>query len=189
MITFTNLLIKAFILITFFILFIPLAVVVIIIKLSSKGPVLHWSKRIGYNNKIFLMPKFRTMHLNAPDLPTHLLKEHEKYSFKFGSFLRKTSIDEIPQLWSVFVGDMNIVGPRPALHNQDDLVSMRTDRGIHLLKPGITGLAQVKGRDEISIPLKVDYDYEYLQRKSLIFDVYIIFLTVINVLRKKNINH
>ena len=135
------------------------------------------------------MPKFRTLKIETPDVATHLLKDHKKYGFKFGSFLRKTSIDELPQLWSVLIGDMNIVGPRPALHNQKDLIELRTNHKIHLIKPGITGWAQINGRDDISIEQKVKLDQIYCQKRSLLFDIYIICLTIISVIRKKDINH
>lgn len=166
-----------------------LALVALFIKISSKGPILHWSMRVGKNNKIFLMPKFRTMKINTPDVATHLLQNHLEYTFPFGAFLRKTSIDEIPQLISIIQGKMSLVGPRPALYNQYDLIKLREKNNIHLLKPGITGWAQVNGRDDISIEKKVSFEKEYLDKKSLQFDIYILFLTIINVLSRKNINH
>jgi O-antigen biosynthesis protein WbqP len=171
------------------ILIIPFILIVILIRLTSKGPAIHWSKRIGKNNEIFLMPKFRTMKLETPQLATHLLPQTESYLTSIGSFLRKTSLDEIPQLLSVLIGDMNFVGPRPALFNQEDLMNLRTKLNVHTLKPGITGWAQVNGRDEISIEEKVRFDQEYLSQKSLIFDLKILFLTVYKVLARKDIKH
>ncbi len=167
----------------------PFIIIAFGIKISSNGPIIHWSKRIGKDNEIFLMPKFRTLEINTPDVATHILINHDKYSFFFGSILRKSSIDELPQLWSVVRGDMNFVGPRPALHNQIDLKKLRTEKNIQILKPGITGWAQVNGRDEISLSEKVNYDFDYLKKRSLLFDLYIIFLTVISVVKKKDINH
>lgn len=180
---------KFFILILIIALIVPCIIVAIIIKFTSKGPIIHWSKRVGINNILFLMPKFRTMTLGTPDVATHLLENQNQYIYKFGSFLRKTSIDEIPQLYSILLGHMNIIGPRPALYNQDNLINLRIKNGIHAFKPGITGWAQVNGRDNISIEEKVDLELFYLKNKSFKFDMYIIFLTVISVTSKKNINH
>lgn len=171
------------------ILIVPFCIVAFLIKFTSKGPVIHWSKRIGKNNQIFLMPKFRTMRTETPQMATHLLKDGQNYLTPLGSFLRKSSLDEIPQLWSVLIGDMNLVGPRPALFNQDDLKELRTHFGVHKLSPGITGWAQINGRDEIPIPIKVNLDKEYLERRSLLFDIQIIFLTFFKVLKKENIQH
>ena len=169
---------------------VALAVLISMIsKLSSKGPILHWSKRVGFDNKIFFMPKFRTMTVQAPDLASHLMIDPDKYITWFGSFLRKTSLDEIPQLWSVIKGDMALVGPRPALHNQFDLTAMRTKIGIHELKPGITGLAQIKGRDRIGLKHKVKYDFFYTKKRCLFFDLRIIFLTVFSALRSRDVSH
>jgi O-antigen biosynthesis protein WbqP len=137
----------------------------LLIKVTSKGPVIHWSDRVGRNNWIFRMPKFRSMRIDTPpQLATHLLSDSAVYLTPIGSFLRRTSLDELPQLWSILVGDLCFVGPRPALFNQDDLVALRTERGIQILVPGLTGWAQVNGRDELPIPVKVQFDYEYLQR-------------------------
>ncbi len=163
--------------------------VALAIKFSSKGQVLHWSKRVGKNNKLFLMPKFRSMRVDAPQLPTHLLKNPDRYLTPIGGFLRKTSLDELPQLFSILAGDLSFVGPRPALFNQDDLVALRTERGIHHLVPGLTGWAQVNGRDELPIPVKVQFDYEYLQRRSFAFDLRIIFITVIKAVRGEGVQH
>jgi O-antigen biosynthesis protein WbqP len=170
-------------------LIIPFMIVWILVKITSPGPAIHWSKRIGRNNAVFLMPKFRTMLIDTPQVATHLLSNGKSYLTPVGSFLRKTSLDEIPQLWSVIIGDMNLVGPRPALFNQDDLKKLRTEYGIEKLAPGVTGWAQINGRDELSIEEKVKYDKEYLERRSLSFDIKIIFLTAYKVLRRDNIQH
>jgi O-antigen biosynthesis protein WbqP len=161
----------------------------LLIKATSKGPVLYWSSRVGKNNKLFQMPKFRSMRINTPQLPTHLLSDPAIYLTPIGSFLRRTSLDELPQLWSILAGDLSFVGPRPALFNQDDLVALRTERGIHVLVPGLTGWAQVNGRDELPIPVKVQFDYEYLQRRSFRFDLQIIGMTVVKVVRGEGIQH
>jgi O-antigen biosynthesis protein WbqP len=160
-----------------------------IVKLSSRGPVIHWSKRVGRNNELFLMPKFRTMRVDTPQLPTHLLTDPKRYLTPVGSFLRKTSLDELPQLFSILVGDLSFVGPRPALFNQYDLIALRTERGIHQLVPGLTGWAQVNGRDELPIPVKVQLDYEYVPRQSFLFDLRIIALTGVKVLRREGVQH
>ena len=156
---------------------------------SSKGPILYWSKRIGKNNLVFIMPKFRTMQSETPQVATHLLENPEKYLTSIGSLLRKYSLDEIPQILSVIKGDMNIVGPRPALFNQQDLVELRELYNINTIKPGITGWAQVNGRDELSIEDKVILDKVYFSKASLFFDIYIIFLTLKKVIFPKNISH
>ncbi len=164
----------------------------LLVKLTSKGPALFWSQRIGKNNQIFNMPKFRSMQIGTPQLATHLMNQQNNpnsFLTPVGSFIRKTSLDEFPQLWSVLKGDMSIVGPRPALFNQDDLINLRTEAGIHRLKPGITGWAQINGRDEIPIPKKVDLDKYYLVNQSLWLDFKIIALTAIKVLRRDNISH
>jgi O-antigen biosynthesis protein WbqP len=159
------------------------------VKLSSKGPVLHRSQRIGRNNQLFLMPKFRSMRINTPQLPTHLLSNADRFLTPIGSVLRRSSLDELPQLWSILVGDMSFVGPRPALFNQDDLIALRTARGIHALVPGLTGWAQVNGRDELPIPAKVQCDYEYLRRQSFMLDLRIMFLTAKKSLRGEGVQH
>lgn len=161
----------------------------VLIRATSKGPILHWSDRVGRNNRIFRMPKFRSMSIDAPQLPTHLLANPGCYLTPIGRFLRRTSLDELPQLFSILKGDLSFVGPRPALFNQNDLVELRTERGIHLLVPGLTGWAQVNGRDELPIPAKVQFDFEYLQRQSFKFDLRIIGLTVVKVLRGEGIKH
>lgn len=174
----------------FFVLAIPLLIVLaIIIRTTSKGPALHWSERVGRYNRIFRMPKFRSMRINAPQLPTHLMTNPDNYLTPIGAFLRKTSLDELPQLFSILRGDLSIVGPRPALFNQKDLIALRTDRGIHNLVPGLTGWAQVNGRDELPIPVKVQFDYEYLQRRSFAFDLRIIFITAVKVIRSEGVQH
>jgi O-antigen biosynthesis protein WbqP len=166
-----------------------LLILALAIKFSSKGPVLHRSRRVGRHNQLFLMPKFRSMRINTPQLPTHLLSNPEAYLTPIGSFLRRSSLDELPQLWNILVGDMSFVGPRPALFNQDDLIALRMARGIHALVPGLTGWAQVNGRDELPIPVKVQYDYEYLRRQSFLLDLQIMCLTVKKSLRGEGIQH
>jgi O-antigen biosynthesis protein WbqP len=168
---------------------IPMILIALIVKLTSKGPVLYWSDRVGINNTIFRMPKFRTMRPDTPEMATHLMKNPDHYLTSVGSFLRKFSLDELPQLWSILKGDMSFIGPRPALHNQDDLVNLRTIKGIHKLIPGITGWAQVNGRDDIPILLKVEYDAYYMNNKSMLLELKIIWWTVVNVLRKRGIKH
>ncbi len=161
----------------------------ILVKLTSKGPVLYWSERIGRGKIIFMMPKFRTMRLGTPAVATHLLSDSGQYLTPVGSFLRKASLDELPQLWSILIGDMSFVGPRPALFNQDDLINLRTQYGIDKLLPGLTGWAQVNGRDELSIPIKVQFDLEYLQRQSFWFDMKILGLTFLKVVRQVGVSH
>jgi O-antigen biosynthesis protein WbqP len=166
-----------------------LFVLAVLIKATSRGPILHWSDRIGKNNQIFRMPKFRSMRIDTPQVATHLLSDPSAYLTPVGRFLRRTSFDELAQLFSILVGDLNFVGPRPALFNQDDLVALRTERGIHKLAPGLTGWAQVNGRDELPIPVKVQFDYEYLQRQSFWFDCRILCMTVAKVVRGEGIRH
>jgi len=164
-------------------------IIALLIKITSNGSILFWSKRIGMNNKIFLMPKFRTMKEDTPDVATHLLKDPDQFLTSIGPFLRRSSLDEIPQLYSVLLGDMSLVGPRPALFNQNDLISLRIKKGIHKLKPGLTGWAQVNGRDEISIPEKVALDEEYLNKMSWKMDIHILWLTLIKVIKKDSVTH
>lgn len=175
------------------IVLLPLILIVfLLVKITSRGPALYWSKRVGVNNKLFNMPKFRSMRVDTPALATHIMNQQEnsdQYLTPIGSFIRKSSLDEIPQLWSVLTGDMSMVGPRPALFNQDDLMQLRVDAGVHLLRPGITGWAQVNGRDEIPIPQKVGFDVHYLKHHTMILDCYIIFLTVMKVLRRDDVSH
>ena len=168
---------------------IPMLLVALVVWLSSKGPILYWSKRVGQTNALFNMPKFRTMQVETPTLPTHLLGNPDAYLTPVGSFLRRSSLDELPQLWCILKGDMSVVGPRPALSNQQDLIDARTSKGIHVLKPGLTGWAQVNGRDEIELAKKVQLDYEYLDKKSLIFDVYVVLLTFYKVVKREGIKH
>jgi len=164
-------------------------ILALLIKMTSKCPVLYWSSRVGKNNKLFRMPKFRSMLIDAPQVPTHLLSDPSVYLTPIGSFLRRTSLDELPQLFSILTGELSFVGPRPALFNQDDLVALRTERGIHMLVPGLTGWAQINGRDELPIPVKVQFDYEYLQRRSFKFDLYIICATAFKVVRSDGVQH
>lgn len=159
------------------------------VKLTSKGPIFHLSKRIGKDNRIFLMPKFRTMKIDTPQLATHLLNKPEEYLTSIGVFLRKSSLDELPQFFSVLAGDMSFVGPRPALYNQEDLIQLRTQVGVHKLVPGITGWAQVNGRDDIEIPEKVKFDEYYLHHQSFLFDLQIIFQTIFKVLKSEGVKH
>ena len=168
---------------------IPMSLIAIAIRLTSKGPSLYWSDRIGKNNKIFKMPKFRSMLIDTPTLATHLLDNPDSYLSPIGGFLRLSSLDELPQLFSVLKGDMSFVGPRPALFNQDDLIAMRTQKGIDKLLPGITGWAQVNGRDELSIPDKVALDVEYLSRKSFWFDMKILWMTFLKVINRDGVSH
>ena len=167
----------------------PILLVAVLVRLTSKGPALYWSDRVGKGNAIFRMPKFRSMRVGTPAVATHLLQDPKVYLTPIGSFLRKSSLDELPQLWSILVGDMSFVGPRPALFNQDDLVALRTECGVHELVPGLTGWAQVNGRDELPIPEKVKLDAEYLRRRSLGFDIYILWLTFVKVLRRDGVTH
>lgn len=171
------------------VLFVPILVVAIIVRLTSSGPVLYWSRRVGRCNVTFNMPKFRTMKVGTPAIATHLLSDPGQYLTPVGSFLRKSSLDELPQIWSILVGDMSFVGPRPALFNQDDLISLRTQYGVNKLVPGLTGWSQVNGRDELSIPVKVQYDVEYLHNQSLWFDLKILGLTFTKVVCRSGVSH
>ena len=170
-------------------LFVPIIIVALLVRLTSKGPVLYWSDRVGRNNHIFRMPKFRSMRVDTPAVATHLLSDPKTYLTPIGSFLRKSSLDELPQLWSILRGDMSFVGPRPALFNQDDLVALRTEQGVHELLPGLTGWAQVNGRDELPIPEKVKLDVEYMKHRSILFDIRIIWLTFVKVLHRDGVTH
>lgn len=171
------------------ILAVPLIIIAIAVKLTTPGPVLYWSDRVGVRNSIFRMPKFRSMRIDAPVVATHLLKNPDQWLTPIGSFLRKTSLDELPQLLSILRGDMSFVGPRPALFNQDDLIALRTQAGVDALVPGLTGWAQINGRDDLPIPVKVEFDAEYLKRRSFWFDMKIIWLTFIKVIREDNVDH
>lgn len=176
-------------LIAMLILLLPITLVAVLVKLTSKGPVLYWSDRVGKNNKIFKMPKFRSMKTDTPAVATHLLADPQNALTPVGNFLRKSSLDELPQLWSIIKGEMSFVGPRPALFNQDDLVALRTKQDVHTLLPGLTGWAQVNGRDELPIPQKVALDVEYLHNQSLGLDIKVIWLTFIKVLKKDGVSH
>jgi O-antigen biosynthesis protein WbqP len=167
----------------------PLLLVAIAVRLTSPGSALYWSDRVGKNNQIFRMPKFRSMRTDTPAVATHLLSDPKSFLTPIGSFLRRSSLDELPQIWSVLVGDMSFVGPRPALFNQDDLIALRTEKQVHTLVPGLTGWAQVNGRDELPIPVKVNLDVEYMQRQSFFFDIYILYLTFIKVLGRDGVSH
>ncbi len=171
------------------ILFVPVLMVAFAVRLTSKGPALYWSGRVGRNNVIFKMPKFRSMRVGTPAVATHLLADARSHLTPIGSFLRKSSLDELPQLWSILAGDMSFVGPRPALFNQQDLIALRTEQGVHTLVPGLTGWAQVNGRDELPIPEKVNLDVAYLQRQSLWFDIRILWLTFVKVLKRDGVSH
>jgi len=176
-------------LVAMFVLLLPIIIVAILVKLTSKGPAVYWSDRVGQNNKIFKMPKFRSMKVDTPAVATHLLVDPKSVLTPVGDFLRKSSLDELPQLWSIIKGDMSFVGPRPALFNQDDLIALRTEKGVHELVPGLTGWAQINGRDELPIPQKVALDVEYLHHQSLSMDIKIIWLTFIKVLKKDGVSH
>jgi len=167
----------------------PILILALIVRLHSPGPILYWSERVGRANKIFKMPKFRSMYIETPTVATHLLQDPSNWLTPTGSFLRKSSLDELPQLWNILLGDMSLVGPRPALFNQDDLITLRTALGVHTLKPGLTGWAQVNGRDEIPISQKVKFDAEYLERRSLSFDFYILWLTLLKVFKGEGVLH
>lgn len=171
------------------VLAVPILLVALVVALTSRGPVLYWSDRVGRNNTLFKMPKFRSMQIGTPAVATHLLTNPDAYLTPVGGFLRKSSLDELPQLWSIIHGDMSFVGPRPALFNQDDLIQLRTDAGVHQLLPGLTGWAQINGRDELPIPDKVALDIEYMQKKSLFFDIKIIVMTALKVIKRDNISH
>ena len=168
---------------------VPIVLIAILVKITSPGPVIYWSERVGKDNKNFIMPKFRTMRKDSPVIATHLMQNVENYLTSFGSFLRTTSLDELPQLWSVLEGDMSFVGPRPALFNQEDLIALRTEKGVHKLIPGITGWAQVNGRDDLPISVKVEYDEYYLKNQSFFFDLKILWNTFFKVIKKEGVAH
>ena len=171
------------------ILAIPVLLVALAVRLTSGGPALYWSDRVGRYNNLFKMPKFRSMLVGTPVVATHLLEDPKMHLTPIGSFLRKSSLDELPQLWSIFWGDMSFVGPRPALFNQQDLIELRTEQGVHTLAPGLTGWAQVNGRDEMPIYQKVALDAEYLQRQGFWFDIKILWLTFLKVLQRQGVSH
>ncbi|MFT3848098.1 MAG: sugar transferase [Propionivibrio sp.] len=170
-------------------LLVPFCAIALLVRLTSPGPILYWSDRVGRYNKIFKMPKFRSMRVGTPAVATHLLKGPDTFLTPIGPFMRKSSLDELPQLWSILVGDMSLVGPRPALFNQADLIALRTTHAVHELVPGLTGWAQINGRDELPIPDKVALDVEYLRRRSFWFDCYILWQTAIKVVRRDGVSH
>ena len=176
-------------LLAFIIFLIPMLFVAIAVGISSPGPILYWSERVGQNNKVFSMPKFRTMRVNTPLLPTHLLNNANAFITPIGSFIRRSSLDELPQLFCILKGQMSLVGPRPVLCNQQDLIDARTALSVHTLVPGLTGWAQVNGRDELPLDLKVKYDKEYLDQKSFLMDLKILVLTVWKVVRVEDVTH
>lgn len=167
----------------------PILGIAILVRLTSTGPIIYWSNRIGRCNIIFKMPKFRTMQVRTPVVATHLLSDPGRYLTTVGSFLRKTSLDELPQIWSILIGDMSFVGPRPALFNQDDLINLRVKYGINKLMPGLTGWAQINGRDALSVTIKIQYELEYLQKQSFWFDMKILGLTFLKVIGKTGVSH
>lgn len=171
------------------VLLVPVSIVALLVRLTSPGPALYWSDRVGRQNRIFKMPKFRSMRVGTPAVATHLLVNPNEHLTPIGSFLRKSSLDELPQLWSILAGDMSFVGPRPALFNQHDLIELRTQKGVHILVPGLTGWAQVNGRDELPIPQKVELDAEYLQRQGFWFDIKILWLTFLKVVKRDGVSH
>ncbi len=171
------------------ILLLPICLLAVLVKLTSKGAILYWSDRVGKRNVIFSMPKFRSMKVGTPAVATHLLLDPESVLTPIGNFLRKSSLDELPQLWSILKGDMSFVGPRPALFNQDDLIALRTEKGVDKVLPGLTGWAQVNGRDELPIPDKVELDAEYVRQNALMFDIYILWLTFIKVVKLDGVSH
>jgi len=172
-----------------FVFCIPALMIALLVKVTSRGPVLYWSDRVGKDNVIFKMPKYRTMRIDTPAMATHLLANPEQYLTRVGKFLRKSSLDELPQLLSILKGDMSFVGPRPALFNQDDLVELRTKKGIHVLTPGLTGWAQINGRDELPIPIKVGFDEYYLNHRFFLFDLKILFMTILKVVKSEGVQH
>ncbi len=171
------------------VLLFPILFVAIMVKFSSQGPILYWSDRVGKGNHLFRMPKFRSMNVDTPAVATHLLKDPKSVLTPIGDFLRKSSLDELPQLWCIFKGDMSFVGPRPALFNQDDLIELRTEQGVHKLIPGLTGWAQINGRDELPIVQKVELDKAYLKNRSFRFDLYILWLTFVKVMKRDGVSH
>ena len=168
---------------------IPIFLLAALVGITSQGSIIYWSERVGRNNITFKMPKFRSMRIDTPAVATHLLSNPEQWLTPIGSFLRRTSLDELPQLWSILKGDMSFVGPRPALFNQDDLIKLRTDKGVHEVLPGLTGWAQINGRDEIPIPQKVQLDAEYLHRQSFFFDLKILWMTALKVFNRDGVSH
>jgi len=178
-----------FVFLASFFLMLPILFIALAVRLTSRGSALFWSDRVGRHNCIFKMPKFRSMRSDAPAVATHLLQSPERWLTPIGSFLRKSSLDELPQLWCILKGEMSFVGPRPALFNQNDLIALRTEKGVHELVPGLTGWAQVNGRDEVPIPQKVQLDLEYMRRQSLLFDLKILYMTALKVLARDGVTH
>ena len=175
---------------TIFMVLSPLLLCIyLLVAITSPGPILFWSKRVGRYNRIFMMPKFRSMRIDAPVVATHLLQDPDQWLTPIGCFLRKFSLDELPQLWCILKGDMSFVGPRPALFNQYDLITLRTEKGVHQIMPGLTGWAQVNGRDNLPIPKKVELDFEYLQHRSFLFDLKILWMTFLKVLARDGVSH
>ena len=171
------------------VLLIPMMLIAVLVRLTSKGPALYWSDRVGRGNKIFRMPKFRSMRIDTPAVATHLLSDPDAFLSPIGGFLRRSSLDELPQLWSILKGDMSFVGPRPALFNRDDLIALRSEQGVDRLTPGLTGWAQINGRDELPIPEKVALDVEYMRRQSFWFALYILWMTFLKVIRRDGVSH
>lgn len=171
------------------ILLLPLIIVALMVRFTSRGPIVYWSNRVGQYNAIFKMPKFRTMRVDTPAVATHLLTNPDQYLTPVGSFLRRSSLDELPQLWSILIGNMSFVGPRPALFNQDDLITLRTEKNVHLILPGLTGWAQINGRDELPIPDKVALDAYYVKHQSLALDFRILVMTFFKVVRRDGVTH
>ncbi len=168
---------------------VPMLLIALTIRLNSRGPAFYWSDRVGKNNILFRMPKFRTMYIDTPTVATHLLDDPNRYVTAIGRFLRKSSLDELPQLYNILKGEMSFVGPRPALFNQEDLISLRTEKGVHVLVPGLTGWAQINGRDELPVPVKVNFDEDYLKRQSFLFDMKILWMTFLKVVRREGVSH
>ncbi|MFJ2995276.1 sugar transferase [Pandoraea sp. NPDC087047] len=171
------------------VLLVPILIVAVLVRVTSRGPALYWSDRVGRDNRIFRMPKFRSMRVDTPAVATHLLPDPKACLTPIGGTLRRTSLDELPQIWSILRGDMSLVGPRPALFNQDDLIELRTRYGVHTLRPGLTGWAQINGRDELPIPVKVEFDVQYLKRRSFLFDFKILVATFVKVLHRDGVSH
>ena len=169
--------------------FVPMLVVALLVRATSQGPALYWSDRVGQGNKVFKMPKFRSMRIDTPAVATHLLNDPDQFLSPIGGFLRRSSLDELPQLWSILKGDISFVGPRPALFNQDDLIALRSEQGVDQLIPGLTGWAQVNGRDELPIPEKVKLDVEYMERQSFLFDMRILWMTFLKVVNREGVSH
>jgi O-antigen biosynthesis protein WbqP len=167
----------------------PMLLIAIWVRVTSKGPSLYWSDRVGRNNEIFRMPKFRSMRIDSPTVATHLMNDPKYFLTPIGGFLRSSSLDELPQIFSILIGNMSFVGPRPALFNQIDLITLRTEKGVDQLVPGLTGWAQVNGRDELPIPEKIELDVEYMEKQTFLFDMYIIWLTLLKVMRRDGVSH